>query len=147
MTTFPATYRAALGVRRVLDLARALYACAGTFTHRGVRFWHVGVLLDQQVAAATVDGAVAVLIKAGYSAGKVEAALARVAVHVVPERVAFQGGRVEQFARWRGGIFDRGEVRLRYTDDWPQRLADCLRALLLTDLTGEAPRTSGGGVY
>ncbi len=147
MTRGPATYRAAVAVRRVLDFARALHASAGTFAHRGVRFWHLGLLLDQQVAAAVVDAAVSTLSKAGHAPARIDAALSRVAVYLTPRRPVLNGSPVEQFARWRGGIFDRGEIRLRYGDDWPERLADCLRAILLTDLTGEAPRTSGGGVY
>jgi len=139
----PLSYRLASRVRGGIDLVRALYASAGTFAHRGVRFWHPGLLLDQQTAAALVDAAVESATKAGHDPKRLAALLARVSVYVTPDLPRLDGVAVDHFARWQGGIFDRGEVRLRYADDWPPRLAELLRALLMEDLAPD--RARGGG--
>lgn len=121
-------------LRRALDFATALHTCAGSFHHRGLRVWHLGILLDQWQIAELVDLTIAELGKQGHKSEVVEALLARCVVRVTQARPVLDGMAVEQFGRWTGGVRDRGEICLRFDEDLLPRLGALLRALLLHEL-------------
>lgn len=117
-----------------LALVRAYRASSGTFTHRGVRFTHTGLLLDQQRAAAAVDRVAGALQQHGLDAGRTADTLRRVRVRITAEHPRPHGVPLDVHAQWSGGLLDRGEVLLRAGDGWEDRLVDALAQLLLLEL-------------
>lgn len=134
-------------LRRALHALAALHTSAGSFVYRGVRFWHLGLRLDQIQAAEVVDAVVADLVKHGHRIEAVEALLPRVTVRVTAARPLLNGLPVEQFGRWRGGLRDRGDVRLVFDADWLARLGAVLRALLVAELEPDRVRAPAGRVF
>jgi hypothetical protein len=135
-TTRRLTRAAAAG----LALARAYAVSSGSFAHRGVRFRHTGVLLDQQRAAAIVDKVTGALAHLGHDQARIGETLRRVRVRIAASPVVPYGVPLDVHARWAGGLLDRGEIHVRAGDGWEERLTDALAELLLLEIDPQAAR-------